>query len=122
MTIEKTLIDYLISQNIDDVNGEVYPMTPKQPLPDNYIVIDKTGSRLENGIPTATIAIQSISSESLQKAIQINDAVKNAMKGFPQIENVFGVHLQTDYNFTNSLTKQYRYQAVFSVTYIDLGG
>lgn len=117
MIIEKTLLDYLVNRNIDDINGNVYVMTPKQPLPDDYIVIDKTGARTANGITTATIAIQSISSESLLKAIQINEAVNAAMEHFREIENVFGVHLQTDYNFTNSLTKQYRYQAVYEITY-----
>lgn len=117
MIIEETLIQYLIAAEIADIGGKVFAMTPKQPLPDNYIVIDKTGSQTQNQITTATIAIQAISSESLLKASQINETVIALMGDFAGVMNVFGVHLQTDYNFTNSLTKQYRMQSVFSITY-----
>lgn len=117
MIIEEALISYLISRNIDDVNENIYAMTPKQPLPDNYIVIDKTGSQTRDQVTTATVAIQSIATESLLKAARINEAVVSAMSEFPGYGNVFGVHLQTDYNFTNSLTKQYRFQAVYEITY-----
>lgn len=118
MIIEETLLKYLQEANIDAVGTNVYTMTPKQPLDGNYIIIDKTGSAYQNGISRATIAIQSISSESLYKAAQINEAVIEAMGDFPgSVTNVFGCHLQADYNFTNTTTKQYRYQAVYDITY-----
>lgn len=116
MIIEATLIDYLIRANIPGVNGNVYAETPKV-IPEEYIVIDKTGNSHTNGIDRATIAIQSISSHSLLVAAQINSDVINAMGDFTGVENIFGVHLQSDYNFTNQATKQYRYQAVFEITY-----
>lgn len=117
MIIEETLLKYLQEADIDAVGTNVYTMTPKQPLDGNYIIIDKTGSAYQNGISRATIAIQSISSESLYKAAQINEAVIEAMGDFPGLVNIFGAHLQADYNFTNTATKQYRYQAVYDITY-----
>lgn len=117
MIIEKTLIDYLIAQDLPEIGWAVYPTTPKQPVPENYIIIDKTGARSANGITQATIAIQSISSESLLKAAQINEMVVVAMRNIASVENIFGAHLQTDYNFTNTATKQFRYQAVYDITY-----
>ena len=116
MIIEEVLIKYLTDASI--VGSSVYAMTPKQPLDGDYIVIDKTGSAYQNGISRATVAIQSISSESLYKASQINEDVIGAMEYFPaNVTNVFGCHLQSDYNFTNTATKQYRYQAVYEITY-----
>lgn len=118
MIIEEVLIKFLQDQNIDTVGTNVYAMTPKQPLEGNYIVIDKTGGANQNRISRATIAVQSISSESLYEAAQINEAVIDAMGDFPgSVTNVFGCHLQADYNFTNTTTKQYRYQAVYDITY-----
>lgn len=116
MIIEEALIAYL-STALHDGGYPVYAMTPKQDVPRNYIVIDKTGSQLRNGVARATIAIQSISSDSLLKAIEINEEVVEAMENFSSEMNVFGVHLQADYNFTNTATKQYRYQAVYEINY-----
>lgn len=128
MIIEETLIAYL-STALHDSGYPVYAMTPKQDVPRNYIVIDKTGSTHFNGIDRATIALQSISSDSLMKAVEINEDAKKLMigdpsdpdpekkVGFRSITDVFGVHLQTDYNFTNTATKQFRYQAVYEINY-----
>lgn len=116
MIIEATLLEYLTGE-FEDMGLPVYTMTPKQDVPRNYIVIDKTGSGHTNGIDRATIAIQSISSDSLLRAAEINEDVIEAMEGFPQTMNIFGVHLQADYNFTNTTTKQYRYQAVYEIHY-----
>lgn len=116
MIIEEALITYL--QNALGQSGlPVYAMTPKQDVPRNYIVIDKTGSGRTNGIDRATIAIQSISSDSLLKAAEINEDVITAMEQFATMTNIFGVHLQADYNFTNTATKQHRYQAVYEIHY-----
>lgn len=116
MIIEETLISYL-TQTFGDAGLPVYAMTPKQDVPRNYIVIDKTGSGHTNGIDRATIAIQSISSDSLLKAAEINEDVIDAMGDFVATTNIFGVRLQADYNFTNTQTKQFRYQAVYEITY-----
>lgn len=115
MMIEASLLSYLEEQNI----ANVYMETPRDREAE-YILIEKTGSSERNGLSSATIAIQSISETSLYRAAVINDQVKRAMKGFiysTQGINVFRSALNTDYNFTNSATKQYRYQAVFDLVY-----
>lgn len=116
MIIEETLVSYLETA-LHDSGYPVYAMTPKQDVPRNYVVIDKTGSMHTNGIDRATIAIQSISSDSLLKAVEINEDVIDAMKSFDRETDVFGAHLQSDYNFTNTATKQFRYQAVYEINY-----
>ena len=114
--IEKIVMDYLISANIDGVGGNVKVTVPVNP-PDEYIIIEKTGSNEENVIEEATMAIQSYSKKSMLRAIEINEAVKTAMREMPWSTDVFSVKLNSDYNFTDTETKEYRYQAVYNITY-----
>ena len=82
----------------------------------NYILLDQTGSSRNDHIITTTIAVQSYA-PSLYEAMVLNESVKAAMEGFAQLANVTRVELDTDYNFTNTVTKQYRWQAVYNITH-----
>lgn len=92
----------------------VYAESPKT-LTD-YVLIEQTGSSRNNQILTATVAIQSYG-KSMLDAMTLNDEVETAMEGFVQLDRVARVELETDYNFTNTETKQYRWQAVYNITY-----
>lgn len=85
-----------------------------------YVLIDQTGSSTSNHITTTTVAIQSYGA-SLYEALLMNERVKAAMVGFIGEPYVASVTLETDYNFTNTATKQYRWQAVYQITHY-LGG
>ena len=106
----KTLLDYLDS--VLDV--PVVMEAPEQTS--DYVLIDQTGSSRTNHIITTTFAIQSYG-DTLYEAMVLNDAVKDAMVGFAELGNVTRVELQTDYNYTNTATKQYRWQAVYLITH-----
>ena len=108
--IAKTLLDYLDS--VLDV--PVVMEAPEQTS--DYVLIDQTGSSRTNHIITTTFAIQSYG-DTLYEAMVLNDAVKDAMVDFAEIGNVTRVELQTDYNYTNTATKQYRWQAVYLITH-----
>lgn len=108
--IAKTLLDYLAEQ----LDIGVYMEQPEQ-LTD-YVLIDQTGTSRANHIITTTIAIQSYGS-SLYNAMVLNDRVAQVMEGFAQLNEVARVELETDYNFTNTATKQYRWQAVYLITH-----
>ena len=82
----------------------------------DFILLDQTGTSQENHITTTTIAVQSYGA-TLWDAMTLNDSVKDAMKRFARLDNVTRVELETDYNFTNTETKQYRWQAVFNITH-----
>ena len=43
--------------------------------------------------------------------------VADAMEEFAELGEVTRVELQTDYNFTDTTTKQYRWQAVYQITH-----
>ena len=115
MMIEVILIEYLTSalSLTDRVSAE---------LPEDqtgyFVVVEKTGSRRVNRIDTATVAIQSYGA-TLLDAIKLNQDVKRAMEGLTARGDIGGCHLQTDYNFTNTAKKQFRYQAVYDITYYE---
>lgn len=110
--IEKTILDYLTARLTVPVRME----TPEDP-PESYVVLQKTGSRRENRVDSATFAVQSIA-PTLYGAAQLNETVKAAMDAMEdRVAGIFRVELNSDYNFTNTATKERRYQAVYNITY-----
>lgn len=85
-----------------------------------YVLVDQTGSSNSNHIMTTTVTIQSYGA-SLNGALLLNEQVKTAMVGFAGEPEISSVKLESDYNFTNTETKQYRWQAVYQITHY-LGG
>lgn len=110
--IEKKVLNYL-SENL---SVSVFMETPEK-IPEKYVLIEKTGSGLKNHINNATFAIQSISSKSLLEAAELNEMVKELMLNIIYTEDISRSELNSDYNFTNPETKQYRYQAVFDLVF-----
>lgn len=108
--IAKTLLDYLSS--VLDV--PVVMEAPDQVT--DYVLIDQTGSSRMNHITTTTLALQSYGA-TLYEAMLLNREVEEAMDGFAQLGEVTRVELNTDYNYTNTATKQYRWQAVYNITH-----
>lgn len=108
--IAKDLLDYLG----EALSVGVYMESPEELT--NYVLLDQTGSSRNDHIVTTTIAVQSYGS-SLYEAMVLNESVKSAMEGFARLANVTRVELDTDYNFTNTTTKQYRWQAVYNITH-----
>lgn len=115
--IETIVLNYLKDKDLENIGVNVYMEVPEEP-PERYIVIEKVGSGRENRIDRARIAVQSISGTSLAEAANINCAVKEAMDLFAcESPDIYSCGLETDYNFTNTRTKEYRYQAVFNISY-----
>lgn len=81
-----------------------------------YLLIEKTGSSRENFIDTATIIIQSYA-ESMYEAAVLNERVKKAMDDITMLSDISKSELNSDYNFTDTTKKEYRYQAVYDITY-----
>lgn len=116
--IELTIIKYLTEKDLS-VRDHIYAEVPENP-PDAYIVIEKTGSGRTNRINRAMIAVQSIGKrgkKSLLDVMKLNEEVLQAMDEITSIPEIFRCELNSDYNFTNERTKEYRYQAVFEIYY-----
>ena len=118
--IETTIISYLDSYlnptptPEGHVNIFVGMEQPEQLT--NYVIVDKTGSSRSNQITTSTFAVQSYG-PSLLEALELSKTVEAAMLNIVTLDEVAGVRLETDYNFTDTTTKQYRWQAVYQITH-----
>lgn len=82
----------------------------------SYVVFEKTSSGKSNHLPSATFAFQSYG-ESLYQAAELNERVKTAVENLIELDEVRGLTLNSDYNFTDTTTKEYRYQAVYEIRY-----
>lgn len=109
--VEKIVKDYLQSRLEIPVRLEEEDSLGKE-----YVLIEKTGSGKAEHIESATLAIQSYST-SLLKAAMVNEQVKEAMEKIIELDNVCKCELNSDYNYTDTARKKYRYQAVFDVVY-----
>mgnify|MGYP000948400267 CR=1 FL=1 len=106
--IEETVRNYLLRT----FSTVLLEQPAKKPA--SYIVLQKTGSGESNHIYSATIAIQSYG-DNLYDAATLNERVKSAMENITSLNEICKVSLNSDYNFTDTTTKQYRYQAVFDI-------
>lgn len=111
--IEPIIIEYL--------SGALSPVKVTAEEPDNlegkHVVIEKTGSSITDHIKTSTIAIKSYG-DSLYDALVLNEQVKAAMEDFEyDTYRISAVEFDTDYNFSDTAKKRYRYQAVFTLTH-----
>jgi len=110
------MIEILILNYLKDVGFQAYMEMPKNTPSFPFVIIEKTGSSKENQIETSTIAIQSYAS-SLYEAAELNEDIKASMEDAVVVDEITRVSLNSDYNFTDTETKRYRYQAVFDITH-----
>ena len=52
-------------------------------------------------------------------AAVLNDKVKKAMDKMIELPEISSCKLNSDYNFTDTETKRYRYQAVYNIVFFD---
>lgn len=111
--IEKTILDYL-NEHL------TVPAYMEEPInkPASYVLIERTGSSESNLIETTTLALQSYGA-SLYDAAVLNMAVKARIKQAIELPTVSAVYINSDYNFTDTETKRYRYQCVAVVTHYE---
>jgi hypothetical protein len=106
--IEMIICNYLSTK----LDCQVLPEKPKRPF-GRMVFVERTGG---NGrfIRNTTIAIQSYGT-SMYEAAELNEEVIRAMESIWELNEVVKVDLNQNYNFTDTTTKEYRYQAVFDV-------
>lgn len=109
--IEKIIRDYLT----EHLDAPVYTEQPKE-KPIAYVVIERTGGSRENMIRSATLAIQSYN-KTMLTAAQLHERVIELMNDSITLDAISSVDINSEYNFTDTATKQYRYQAVFDIVY-----
>ena len=110
--IEIIIKNYLAEKLSVPVVLEVPANSPK-----SFVLLEKTGSR-EERIDRAMLAIQSYA-PSMYEAARLNERVKAAMDSAAELDAVSASRLNSDYNFTDTTTKRYRYQAVYDLVYFN---
>ena len=109
--IELIVLNYL-SEALDvPVSMEV----PEKPA-ERFVVLEKVGSGVSDHINTAMLAVQSYAS-TLYDAALLNEQVKQAMEAIITLDAISRCALNSDYNYTDTASKRYRYQAVFDLIY-----
>lgn len=83
-------------------------------LPQKYVLFEKTGSGKSNHLLSSTFAFQSYA-KSMAEAAVLNEEVKQAVENLIELNEIVSVKLNSDYNFTDTTTKEYRYQAIFDI-------
>ncbi|OOV85805.1 hypothetical protein BTA35_0216720, partial [Oceanospirillum linum] len=63
-----------------------------------------------------TFAFQSYA-PSMYEAAVLNEAVKETVEGMIELDEISKIKLNSDYNYTDTTTKEYRYQAVFDMNH-----
>lgn len=109
--VEKTVKDYLQSSL-----GIPVRLEGEGDLGKEYILIEKTGSGKKDHILSATLTIQSYSM-SLCGAALLNEKVKEKMEKITELDDICKCDLNSDYNYTDTNRKKYRYQAVFDIVH-----
>lgn len=113
MTLEETIIDYL-NTNLTGVTAYGQVPTPK---PNKFVTVERLGSQTQNKIIQARLAVQSWALNSLYDAADLNETVKGILDNAITLDSIMKCKLDTDYNFTDTEEKHYRYQAVFLIVY-----
>lgn len=111
------MIETIVKDFIDQYGPVGCFMERPENAPAEYCLAEKTGSSTKDQLTTSTISIQSYA-KTLYKAAVINGEIIELMRTLPYYQDaVSGVRLNSDGNFTDASTKQYRYQAVFTITH-----
>jgi hypothetical protein len=109
--IEKVILDYL------NKNLSVPAFLEKSgDMPKRYVLFEKTSGGKRNHILSSTFVFQSYA-ESMYEAAALNEELKNVVENMISLDEIGGIRLNSDYNFTDTETKEYRYQAVFGINH-----
>ena len=111
MLIEEFVVSYLDEHMSVPVSGEI-----PTPMPDSFITVERTGGSSVNKLKSATLAVQAWA-ESVDAAANLCADVAEAMEAIAAEPEISRCALNASYNFTDTSTKRYRYQAVFDLVH-----
>lgn len=80
----------------------------------SYVIVQRIGGSVDDHIHSASFALQSVAGSMLE-ACMLNEKVKEAMDSLIESPDVSKVVLDSDYEYTDTATKRYRYQAVYDL-------
>lgn len=110
------MIELIIKDYLDSVLDVSVFFEKPETAPGSYVLVEKTGSGKQNHLHSSTFAFQSYAG-SLYAAATLNEAVKRAADSLIVLQEIASSKLNTDYIFTDTVTKQHRYQAVYDINH-----
>ena len=109
--IEAELLEYLNER----ASVPWYAMRPKTP-PTRYGLLEKIGARGSRKLTTSTIAFQSYA-PTLLEAAEISEELRGLVESSVELSAITRAELSNEYNFTSTVDKQPRYQAVYEIVH-----
>lgn len=104
---EKIIITYLSGKQVK-ASGE------ESAQDEEYVVVEKIGGGMTNGVIDEDIAIRSVAG-SRAAAAQLNEKVKSYMYEINELPEINRATLQNDYNDTDISKRKYQYQSIFNI-------
>lgn len=111
--IEETMINFLNYH----LSAPVYTDKPQKDIPEEYYLLEKTGGAPRDHINTSNIVLQAFAGSRYRAAQLIEDANAAVLYELIKQDNISGAELNGSGSFTDTATKQYRYQSVFVITH-----
>lgn len=108
--IETKILDYL-TQKTDVFVGVEMPGDKSE-----FVLLEKIGRKKRDWIITDAFMFQSYAG-SLARVIEIDEAVQEAMDKFAETPGISACRLSSNYNFTDTRYKKYRYQCTYEITH-----
>lgn len=81
-----------------------------------FVLIERTGMTVSNLIVQTSVALQSYA-PTMYGAAKLDEAVRGAMDELSRESDIFASKLYSSYNHTNTQTKSYRYQSVYTIAH-----
>ena len=93
------------------------PSVPDEELPTEFVLVERIAGSKTNQIDFASLAFKSYSTQCLYNAALLDESVRQAMEQAVTLDSIASARLASNYSFTNTQTKRYRYQAVYDIYY-----
>lgn len=109
--IEAIIRNYLMTV----LQVPVYIDVPSDP-PGSYVSLERTNGGENEHIRTATIALQSYGMTRYEAA-SLHEMVMHNMQSLITLDEISACRINAEYDWTDTDTKRYRYQAVYNIVY-----
>lgn len=111
MIIESLIINHLNN----NLSVEAHSLIPAN-KPDSFVVVERTGGNINNHIKSGMF-VTDCYAQTMEAAAELCEAVIAAMENLNIYNEVASVRLNSHYNDTDTASHEYRYGALFEVTY-----
>lgn len=110
------MIEYIIKRYLDNHLSVPAFFERDANTPEKCVILEKTSSGKREFTTDATFAFQCYA-PTLEQAALLNEEVKRTIEQMIELDEISSIRLNSDYNFTDTSLKSYRYQAVFDIYY-----